>query len=124
MVYDWLHFFHKSTKDRISRGGYHLLLMDGHGSHKTYKFLEFCQKYCIIPFCFPAHIMHLLQPLDGQPPQVYKEHYCQYNNATVQWGGSIKGKRDFLRGIDSVRQLNFQSSNYSISLCKKRHLSS
>jgi hypothetical protein len=64
--------------------------MDGHGSHKTYKFLKFCQQYRIVPFCFPAHTTHLLQPLDGQPFQVYKEYYRQYNNATVQWGGSIK----------------------------------
>jgi hypothetical protein len=107
MAYDWLHFFQESTKDRIWQGEYRLLLMDGHSSHKTHEFLQFCNEHCIIAYCFPSHITHLLQLLDGQPFQVYKQYYRGYNNETIQWGGTIKEKRDFLCGIDSVRQRTF-----------------
>ena len=55
---DWLLHFHEHTKERArkskksSKLSPRLLLMDGHGSHLTYEFLDFCQKHNIIPFCF------------------------------------------------------------------------
>jgi hypothetical protein len=60
MAYDWLHFFQESTKDHIWRGEYRLLLMDGHGSHKTHEFLQFCNEHRIIAYCFPSYTTHLL----------------------------------------------------------------
>ena len=119
MAYDWLHFFQESTKSHISQGEYRLLLMDGHSSHKTYKFIQFCEKHYIILHCFPPHTTHLLQPLDGQPFQVYKEYFRQYNNATIQWGGSIKEKRDFLCGINNIRQLTFKSRTIRSAFAKR-----
>ena len=38
--------------------------MDGHGSHVTWQFIQFCLQNNIICFCLPAHSTHLLQPLD------------------------------------------------------------
>lgn len=35
LVYDWVHFFHDQTKDRVVRSEYRLLLMDNDGSHST-----------------------------------------------------------------------------------------
>lgn len=38
--------------------------MDGHDSHLTFEFLEYCISHDIICICLPAHSTHLLQPLD------------------------------------------------------------
>jgi hypothetical protein len=107
MAYDWLHFFHTHTRSRISSREYRLLLMDGHESHKTYEFIQFCEKHHIIPYFFPPHLTHLLQPLDGKPFLAYKHHYRMENNEVVLWAGSFKEKKDFLREIDSVRRRTF-----------------
>ena len=82
--------------------------MDNHGSHLTWDFLEFCEKHHIIAFCFPPHTTHLLQPLDGKDFQVYKHFYRKNNNAMVQWGGSVKEKRDFMRDIYGIRLQAFK----------------
>ena len=34
-AFQWIHAFHECTKNRVSRGGFRLLLMDNHGSHLT-----------------------------------------------------------------------------------------
>ena len=54
------------------------------------------------------HSTYLMQPLDGHPFQAYKHYYRKKNNATVQWGGSVKEKRDFLREIHSIRMQTFK----------------
>ncbi len=41
-----------------------LFIMNSHGSHVTGRFLGFCLNNNILPFCLPAHITHVLQPLD------------------------------------------------------------
>jgi hypothetical protein len=41
-----------------------LLLLDGHGSHKTLAAVEFCRENGIILVCFPAHCTHRMQRLD------------------------------------------------------------
>jgi hypothetical protein len=38
--------------------------MDGHDSHNTTEFLDFCKDHKIITLCMPPHSSHLLQPLD------------------------------------------------------------
>jgi DDE superfamily endonuclease len=38
--------------------------MDGHSSHLTKEFIDYCFNYKISPFLLPAHSTHLLQPLD------------------------------------------------------------
>jgi hypothetical protein len=41
-----------------------LLLLDGHGSHLTARFIAFCIDKNIDLVCLPPHTSHLLQPLD------------------------------------------------------------
>jgi hypothetical protein len=49
-----------------------MLIIDGHGSHLTHKFVDYCWAYNIVPFLLPAHTTHLLQPLDIGVFQTYK----------------------------------------------------
>ncbi|XP_072395394.1 uncharacterized protein [Diabrotica undecimpunctata] len=51
-----------------------LLLLDGHGTHKSFKALQFAKENGTIMFCFPAHCSHHVQPLDlrfFRPLQTY-----------------------------------------------------
>ena len=84
--------------------------MDNHPSHICFDFINYCQNHRIIPWAFPPKLTHLLQPLDGKPFQQYKHYYRQYNNKTIQWGGSIKEKADFLRQIHAIRMKTFKDT--------------
>ncbi|KIM92675.1 hypothetical protein OIDMADRAFT_70364, partial [Oidiodendron maius Zn] len=50
--------------DQYTRSGcigkYWMLLFDGHGSHLTQEFLDFCWQHHIRPFQLPSHTTHLL----------------------------------------------------------------
>jgi hypothetical protein len=60
----WLEqVFNRSTKRKAGRS-YRLLILDGHGSHITMDFIEYCDKRRILLMVFPPHSTHTLQPLD------------------------------------------------------------
>ena len=61
---EWLKHFHEVTKETVKSGAWRLLMVDGHASHITIEFMEFCLTVNIIVYCLPAHFTHLLQPLD------------------------------------------------------------
>ena len=60
---EWIKHFNKHTKEK-TKGSRRLLILDGHGSHDTVEFHEFCREYSIITLYIPAYSSHLLQPLD------------------------------------------------------------
>ena len=41
-----------------------MLVLDGHKSHKSTEFQEYCRSHDIITICLPPHSSHLTQPLD------------------------------------------------------------
>ena len=41
-----------------------MLFLDGHGSHLSMRFLDWCQEHKILIACYPPHSTHRLQPLD------------------------------------------------------------
>jgi hypothetical protein len=45
-------------------GRYRILIFDGHGSHISRAFLDYCWQHRIRPYKLSAHTTHLLQPLD------------------------------------------------------------
>jgi len=45
-------------------GGYRLLILDGHESHQSQDFKDYCLEHKILTLCMPAHSSHILQPLD------------------------------------------------------------
>ena len=60
----WLkQVFNRFTKAKARRK-YRLLILNGHGSHVTMDFLNYCDKNKIIPAILPPHSTHTLQPLD------------------------------------------------------------
>jgi hypothetical protein len=60
----WLkQVFDRSTKLKAGRS-YRLLILDGHGSHLTMDFIEYCDRNRILLATYPPHSTHTLQPLD------------------------------------------------------------
>jgi len=60
---EWIQHFNTHTKAR-QQGVYRMLVLDGHESHHSVDFEEYCKKNCIITLCLPPHSSHLTQPLD------------------------------------------------------------
>jgi hypothetical protein len=107
LAIEWLQKFHEATKDQTKRGEKRVLIFDGHESYKTVEFLQLCEVYDIIPFCFRLHTTHICQPLDGKPFLTYKQHFRKQNNLISQWGGLPASKADFLADIVNVRNKIF-----------------
>jgi hypothetical protein len=60
---EWIQHFEKYTRGR-TKGTYRLLVLDGHESHLSVEFQQYCQEKNIITLCMPPHSSHILQPLD------------------------------------------------------------
>jgi hypothetical protein len=84
LLIDWLHKFHEETKSRTRKGEKCVLIFDSHTAHKTLEFLQHCETYKILPFCFRPHTTHLCQPLDGKPFLTYKTHFRSANSLIAQ----------------------------------------
>ena len=41
-----------------------MLIIDGHESHNSAEFQQYCKDHKIILLCMPLHLSHLLQPLN------------------------------------------------------------
>lgn len=106
-AFEWLCSFHEATKARVRNGRPRLLLMDNHGSHATYEFIEFCTQHFIIPIWFLPHTTHICQPLDGPVFQSLKHYFRAANTEITMWGGSAEKKGDFFRMIYDVRKQAF-----------------
>jgi hypothetical protein len=70
--------------------------MDGHGSHLTDEFINFCWDCNIIPFLLPPHSTHLLQPLDIGVFQSFKHYHQEMLEESIRFGGIEFKREDFL----------------------------
>lgn len=73
---DWLKHFDRSTRS-VTRGTHRLLILDGHSSHVTPEFDQYCVQNQIVTLCIPHHTSHLLQPLDVSCFSPLKHTYGQ-----------------------------------------------
>jgi len=109
--YKWLtEVFDKHTRGRMV-GKYRLLLLDGHGSHFTPEFDEFCKKNSIIWLCCPPHSTDLLQPLDVGCFSVLKETYGRLVKEKAELGIYHIDKLDFLILYQHSRTITFTDKN-------------
>ena len=105
----WLEkLFIPSTSSR-TKGGYRLLILDGHGSHLTPKFDEICEQNKVIPICMPPHSSHLLQPLDIGCFAVLKRSYGRLVEMKMRNGINHIDKLDFLEAYPLARIEAFKS---------------
>jgi hypothetical protein len=93
----WLEqVFERFTKQK-ARCGYRLLILDGHGSHLTSDFINFCNNNRILLAIFPPHATHSLQPLDVVLFAPLSKYYSQELDRYLQrlQGLTRVTKRDF-----------------------------
>ncbi|KAF8241425.1 DDE-domain-containing protein, partial [Wilcoxina mikolae CBS 423.85] len=60
----WLVNVNDPYSNQHCPGEKRLLILDGHGSHITADFMQYCENINIAVYCLPLHSTHLLQPLD------------------------------------------------------------
>jgi hypothetical protein len=73
---DWIKHFDRYSRPRMT-GAKRLLVLDGHESHHSAEFEEYCKENNIITLCMPPHSSHLLQPLDVGCFSVLKRAYSR-----------------------------------------------
>jgi hypothetical protein len=109
LALDWLEHFEYHTRPgrRTRRGVEHngqwrMLVMDGHGSHLTLEFVDYCWDHKIVPFKLIPHSTHLLQPCDVGYFQPMKQHYQNILADQIRYGGAQYTKDDFLDAFNEV----------------------
>jgi hypothetical protein len=107
----WLEkVFDRFTKDRTV-GRYRLLILDGHGSHMTAEFDQYCRDHSIIVLCMPPHSSHLLQPLDVGCFAVLKRSYGRLVEHKMSLGVNHIDKLDFLALYRQARAQSLSEAN-------------
>jgi len=92
-------------------GQYRLLIRDGHGSHSTVEFDQYCKERSIIPLYMPPYSSHKLQPLDVTCFAPLKTLYSrQIKDAADQDIYHIQ-KEDFLYHFKKVYSKAFNTAN-------------
>jgi hypothetical protein len=108
--YEWIQHFHRHTESRSS-GAYRLLILDGHSSHATPEFDQFCTENKIITLCMPAHTSHLLQPLDVGCFSPLKTAYGHEVSELARQGVFHVDKLDFLWIYQRIRLTALSDQN-------------
>jgi hypothetical protein len=116
----WIQHFETHTR-KGTVGSKRLLLMDGYGSHCTQEFIQHCDNNGIIPFGFPPHSTHLLQPLDVVVFQPLKHYHAEALDLIVRDGCANITKIEFLSVIQDVRRKAFKEETI-LSAFKKSGL--
>jgi hypothetical protein len=108
---EWLHKHFEPHTAHRTVGKYRMLVLDGHSSHLTPQFDDFCSQHNIIPLCMPAHSSHLLQPLDVGCFSVIKRSYGRIIENQMRLGINHIDKVDFLEAYPQARSEAMTASN-------------
>ena len=84
----WLQHFVAVTN--CSRAQPHLLILDGHESHKTLQAIDFARDNGLTLISLPPHASHRMQPLDRT---FFKSLKSSYSKAVNNWMLSNRGRR-------------------------------
>ena len=110
ITFQWLEHFEEHTSSK-TKGKYRLLVLDGHGSHHTAQFEEFCRDHSIITLCMPAHSSHILQPLDVGCFSPLKTAYGHQVEGLMRLGVNHISKEEFLPAYLEAHKASFTTSN-------------
>jgi hypothetical protein len=93
----WLkQVFDRNTKAK-ARSSYRLLILDGHGSHLTMDFIEYCDQNKILLAVYPPHSTHTLQPLD----------VCMFKPLATAYSNEVAGFMERSQGLTSISKRDF-----------------
>ena len=108
--FEWIKHFNTHTESR-TKGTHRLLILDGHNSHTTPEFDQYCTANNIVTLCMPAHTSHLLQPLDVSCFSPLKRSYGQEVQELVRQRIHHIDKEDFLTIYSKIRPFVFTDQN-------------
>jgi hypothetical protein len=106
----WLKHFDAHTK-ASSVGAYRLLIIDGHESHCSVDFQNYCKENQIIALCMPPHSSHLLQPLDVVPYSLLKRAYGDGISLLARSRVHHINKETFLPAFKTAFEKTFTKEN-------------
>lgn len=69
--------FDPQTKTKVKDNEWRMLIVDGHNSHFSTEFIQYCEANKIALFCIPPHTTHILQPLDVGLFAPLQHHYSR-----------------------------------------------
>jgi hypothetical protein len=107
---EWIKHFDKHTSSR-TKGKYRLLVLDGHESHHSAQFEEYCRTNSIVTVCMPAHSSHILQPLDVGCFGPLKIAYGRQVEGLMRLGVNHISKEEFLTAYLMTHNTSFTTSN-------------
>jgi hypothetical protein len=110
MGLEWLKHFDQHTINR-SVGTYRLLILDGHESHQSTEFRDYCKEKKIIPLYLPPHSSHLLQPLDLACFGPLKQAYGREIERLIRRSVTHVTKTEFLPAFYTAHQAAMTESN-------------
>jgi hypothetical protein len=86
----------RSIKEK-ARSSYRVLILDGHGSHFTMDFTEYCDQNKILLAIYPPHSTHTLQPLNVSLFKPLSTAYLNEVSVFIErnQGLTLMSKRDF-----------------------------
>jgi hypothetical protein len=113
------HFNYWASK---STGKYRMLIFDGHGSHLTQEFLDYCWLHHIRPFQLPPHTTHLLQPLDVGVFQSLKHNFKKEVRREVFQGAREISRVDFFAFFQRFHDKTFKNPRIHKSAFRKTGL--
>ena len=105
--FEWIQHFNLKTKPQ-NPADWRLLILNNHGSHITYNFLQCCEENRILAFFLPPHMTHHMQPLDGIPFQQYKHWHSKAVNAAARLGDETFHHWEFLTALPGIRDKTFK----------------
>tara|TARA_R110002003_G_scaffold410_1_gene19556 strand:+ start:3648 stop:5516 length:1869 start_codon:yes stop_codon:yes gene_type:complete len=107
----WLkQVFDRETKSK-ARSTWRLLILDGHGSHVTMDFIQYCDANKILLMVYPPHSTHTLQPLDVVMFAPLAASYKAELLAFLEGAQGLTGitKRDFYRLFNAAWTSSFNN---------------
>ena len=108
--FQWIQHFEKHTRSHTT-GGWRILIMDGHESHNSLQFQDFCKDNNIVTICMPLHSSHLLQLLDVGCFGLLKKAYGKQVKHMIRNGINHITKLEFLPALWAAIEVTFTPSN-------------
>lgn len=112
----WLKDWDKQTKAK-ARGRTRLLVVDGHSSHYTLRFLEYARDNNIVVLCYPSHSTHVYQGLDVVIFSVLKRAWSDERDQFEARGSAVT-KLNFMAVYAKAHIRTFTKSNIRAAFAK------
>ena len=107
---DWLKHFDESTK-HSTKGVYRLFILDGHESHHSVDFEDFCKLSNFIPLCLSPRLSYFLQPLDVGCFSRLKDLYSKQIEQMMRMQITHITKEDFFNAFVEAFNTSITASN-------------